>query len=133
MSYNKVIMLGNLTRDPELRYLPSQTAVVSFGIATNRKWTRRDGQVNEEVCFVDCSMFGKRGETINKYFKKGDPILIDGHLVLDTWQAQDGSQRSKHKIAVDNFEFIGNKQTKQQDSPPPQNQNPDKPVDDIPF
>ena len=70
-NFNKVILVGNLTRDPQLSYLPSQTAVVEFGIATNRKWKAQDGQQREEVCFVDCRAFGKPAETINKYCKKG--------------------------------------------------------------
>lgn len=107
-SYNKVILLGNLTRDPQLRYLPnSQTAVVDLSLATNRKWTGQDGSQRDETCFVDCTMFGKRAEVVNKYFKKGNPIFIEGRLTFDSWQAQDGTKRSKLKVTVENFEFIG--------------------------
>ena len=106
-SYNKVIMLGNLTRDPQLLYTPSQTAVVDFGLATNRKWTDKSGQPKEEVCFVDLTAFGKTGENINKYCKKGDPLLVEGRLTFDTWQAPDGTKRSKHKVTVERFSFIG--------------------------
>ena len=106
-SYNKVILLGNLTRDPELRYTPSQTAVVDFGLATNRRWRGQDGSERNETCFVDCTMFGKRAEVISRYFKKGTPIFVDGRLTYDTWTAQDGSKRSKLKVTVENFEFVG--------------------------
>lgn len=161
-SYNKVILLGNLTRDPELRYLPnSQTAVVEIGLATNRKWTAQDGSQREEVCFVDCKMFGKRAEVINKYLKKGNPIFIEGRLTFDSWQAQDGSKRSKLRVMIENFEFLGGGQRSDgggqedyggqqqgyggQAPQAPVNQQPDMgggpgpgggmggPVDDIPF
>ncbi len=107
MSYNKVIMLGNMTRDPELSYLPSQTAVVEFGLATTRKYRGTDGEMKEDTCFVDCRLYGKRAEVVSKYFKKGSPIMIEGRLALDRWEAPDGSKRSKHRIFVENFEFVG--------------------------
>jgi len=106
-SYNKVILLGNLTRDPQLRYTPNQTAVVDIGLAVNRRWKDQSGQMREDVCFVDCTAFGKRGETINKYCKKGNPLLVEGRLVFDSWEAQDGSKRSKHKVTVESFQFVG--------------------------
>ncbi len=106
-SYNRIILLGNMTRDPQLSYLPSGMAVVDFGIATNRKWTGQDGQQREDVCFVDCRLFGKRAEVIQRYFKKGNPIFVEGRLDLDSWTAQDGTKKSKHRVSVDNFEFIG--------------------------
>jgi single-strand DNA-binding protein len=106
-SYNKVILIGNLTRDPQLSYLPSQTAVVEFGLAVNRKFKKQDGSQGEEVCFVDCQMFGKRAEVINKYFKKGDPIFAEGRLKFDSWQGQDGQKKSKLRVFVENFEFVG--------------------------
>ncbi len=105
-SYNKVIMLGNLTRDPQLTYLPSQTPVAEFGLATNRRFKGSDGQWRDETCFVDCRMYGNRAEVINKYLKKGDPLMIEGRLQFDRWEAQDGSKRSKHRIFVENFEFV---------------------------
>jgi len=106
---NKLILFGRLTRDPELTYLPSQTPVVEFGIATSRKYKDNDGQLREEVCFVDCQMFGKRAEAINQYVHKGDLLLIEGRLKFDRWEAQDGTKRSKHRVFVENFEFGGNK------------------------
>lgn len=104
---NKVMLMGNLTRDPELKYLPSQTAVCDISIAVNRRWTDQEGQTKEEVTFVECSMFGKRGEVLAKYLKKGNPIYLEGRLKLDQWEAQDGSKRSKLRVVVENFEFLG--------------------------
>jgi single-strand DNA-binding protein len=105
-SYNKVLLLGNLTRDPELRYTPTQTPVVEFGLATNRRWTGQDGQQREETCFVDCNMFGKRAEALNKYLKKGNPVFVEGRLTYDSWQAQDGTKRSKLRVTIEDFQFI---------------------------
>ncbi len=106
-SFNRIILLGNLTRDPELRYLPSNTAVCNFGLATNHKWRDREGNQKEETCFVDCSAFGRAGETINQYMTKGRPLLVEGRLRLETWTAQDGGKRSRHSVIVDNFQFVG--------------------------
>ena len=103
---NKVMLMGNLTRDPELKYLPSQTAVCEVGLATNRKWTGQDGQQKEEVTFVDCTAFGKTAETLAKYLKKGRPVFIEGRLKYDQWEAQDGSKRSKLAVVIENFQFI---------------------------
>jgi single-strand DNA-binding protein len=106
-SFNKVILMGNMTRDPQLSYLPSQTAVVEFGLAVNRRYKRQDGSMGEDVCFVDCQMFGKRAEVINQYCRKGNPLFVEGRLKFDQWQSQDGSKRSKLRVFVENFEFIG--------------------------
>ena len=106
-SFNRVIMMGNLTRDPQLSYLPSQTPVVDFGLASNRKWKSSDGQLKEEVCFVDCRAFGRMAETIQKYCQKGRPLLVEGRLTFDQWETQDGQKRSKHRITVENFTFVG--------------------------
>jgi single-strand DNA-binding protein len=104
--FNKVLLLGNLTRDPQLSYTPTQTAVVDFGVATNRKWTGQDGSQREETCFVDCRAFGRTAETINKFFTKGKPIFIEGRLTFDSWTAQDGSKKSKLRVTVENFQFL---------------------------
>ena len=106
-NFNKILLMGNLTRDPQLSYLPSQTAVVEFGLAVNRKWTSRDGEKKEETCFVDCRAFGRTAENINKYMSKGRPLFVEGRLTFDSWTAQDGSKRSKHRVTVENFQFIG--------------------------
>jgi single-strand DNA-binding protein len=106
-NYNKVLLIGNLTRDPQLSYLPSQTAVVDFGLAVNRRWTGKDGQARDSTCFVDCRAFAGQAETINKYMTKGRPIFIEGRLEYDTWTAQDGTKRSKHRVTVESFQFLG--------------------------
>jgi len=103
---NKVMLMGNMTRDPQLSYLPSQTPVVEFGLATTRRYKKQDGTQGEETCFVDCQMFGKRAEVINQYFKKGEPIFVEGRLKFDSWE-KDGQKRSKLRVFVENFEFLG--------------------------
>ena len=119
-SYNRIILLGHLTRDPALSYLPSQTQVVEFGIATNRKWSGQDGNKQEEVCFVDCVMFGKRAEVIQKYSLKGDLLLVEGRLKLDTWKDADGNNRSKHRVIIDNFEFMSTGEPKPKEQAKPE-------------
>jgi len=106
-SFNKILLMGNLTRDPQLSYTPSNTAVVDFGIATNRRWTSKDGTAKEETCFVDCRAFGRPAENINKFLKKGMPVFLEGRLTFDSWTGQDGTKRSKHRVTVENFRFIG--------------------------
>jgi single-strand DNA-binding protein len=103
---NKVMLMGNITRDPELKYMPNQTAVCDFGLAINRTWTGQDGVKKEETTFVDCSCFGKTAEILSKYKKKGDPLFVDGRLKLDQWEAQDGTKRSKMRVIVENFQFL---------------------------
>jgi single-strand DNA-binding protein len=106
--FNKVLLMGNLTRDPQLKYLPSQMAVAEFGVACNRKFRTSQGEDREEVTFVDCSAFGKTGEVINQYFTKGKPIFIEGRLKLDQWEdKQGGGKRSKLSVVVENFQFVG--------------------------
>ncbi len=107
-SYNKVLLMGNLTRDPQLKYLPSQTPVVEFGLACNRKFKSASGEDREEVTFVDCSAFAKTAELINQYFTKGKPIFVEGRLKFDEWEdKQGGGKRSKLRVVVENFQFIG--------------------------
>jgi single-strand DNA-binding protein len=103
---NKVLLMGNLTRDPQLSYLPSQTPVVEFGMAMNRRYKKQDGSMADDTCFVDCRMYGKRAETINKYLKKGDPLFVEGRLQYDAWE-KDGRRQSRLRVFVENFEFIG--------------------------
>jgi len=105
-NFNKVILIGNMTRDPEVRYMPSGTAVVQFGLAVNRTWRSSEGENREETLFIDITAFGRRGEVISEYFHKGDPILIEGRLKLDSWQGQDGQRRTKHTVVMENFEFL---------------------------
>ena len=138
-NFNKVLLMGNLTRDPQLTYLPSETAVVEFGLAVNRKWKSREGENRDETCFVDCRMFGRRAEVINKYCKKGNPLFIEGRLTFDSWQAQDGTKRSKLRVTVENFEFIGGasgqgaRQTEQNAGEADSQVEQNKDADDIPF
>jgi single-strand DNA-binding protein len=106
-SFNKVIMMGNLTRDPQLSYLPSQTPVCEFGLATNHRWRGQNGEQREESCFVDCRCYGKQAETFNQYMSKGKPVMIEGRLQLDMWESAEGQKRSKHRILVERFYFIG--------------------------
>src|SRR5271168_5191543 len=108
---NKVILIGNLTRDPQLKYLPSQMAVVEFGLATNRKFKAANGEEREDVCFVDCSAFGRTAEVINQYCQKGRPIFIEGRLKFDSWEdKQGGGKRSKLSVVVENFQFLGGRE-----------------------
>ena len=134
MNYNRIILLGHLTRDPQLSYTPSQTAVCEFGIATNRKWSGQDGNKQKETCFVDCVMFGKRAEVIQKYSLKGDLLLVEGRLKLDSWQAQDGTNRTKHRVIIDNFEFMSTGDPKPEPKPKEQAKpTVDDDDDSIPF
>jgi single-strand DNA-binding protein len=106
--FNKVILMGNLTRDPQLKYLPSQTAVVEFGLAVSRKWKTPQGEEREDVCFVDCSAFGRGAEVINQYCTKGKPLFVEGRLKLDQWEdKQGGGKRSKMSVVVENFQLLG--------------------------
>jgi len=106
-NFNKVMLIGNLTRDPELKYTQGGSAVCEFGIATNRTWKTAQGEQREETTFVDCNAWGRTGETINQYMSKGRPIFIEGRLQYDSWEAQDGSKRSKLRVTVENFQFLG--------------------------
>lgn len=117
-NFNKVIMIGNLTRDPQMSYLPSQTPVVEFGLAVNRKWRGPDNQQKEETCFIDCRCYGKQAETLNQYVGKGQAILVEGRLQYDTWEGKDGVKRSKHRIFVERFQFLGAPQGARQGGAP---------------
>jgi single-strand DNA-binding protein len=106
-SFNKVILAGNLTRDPELRYTPKGTAVAKLGLAVNRKWRDESGQPKEEVTFVDVEAFAKTAETIGQYLKKGSPVLVEGRLRLDTWDdKQTNQKRSRLLVVCENFQFL---------------------------
>lgn len=108
-NFNQVILMGNLTRDPELSFTPNQTPVVNFGLAVNRKWTKQDSSVGEEVLFIECQCFGKRAEVINEHFVKGSPIFVHGRLRLESW-VKDDQKHSRIRVIVDNFEFVGSRQ-----------------------
>jgi single-strand DNA-binding protein len=106
-SFNKVILLGNLTRDPEMRTTNSGLAICKLGIATTRVSRGNDGETREETVFVDVDAFGKQAEVIGRYFTKGRPIFIEGRLRLDQWETPSGEKRSKLCIVLESFQFIG--------------------------
>ncbi len=107
-NYNKVMLMGNLTRDPELRYLQSGQAVVKIGLAVNRKYKNRNTQeLVEETTFVDVEGWGQQAETFSKYMTKGRPVFIEGRLRLDSWEGKDGQKRNKLLVVMENFQFLG--------------------------
>ena len=145
--YNKVVMIGNLSRDIELRYLPSGSAVAKSAIATSYKYKSASGEQKDEVCFLEFTIFGKVGEVANQYLKKGSKVLLEGRLVFEQWTAQDGSTRSKHTLRVDEMKMLDSKdktsnheqtnsyQPKQQPEVVYENRIPEIDIDDseIPF
>ena len=107
-NFNKVILAGNLTRDPELRFTPKGLAICKFGLAINRAWTTETGEKKEEVTFVDIDAFGRQAETIAQYLKKGGGVMIEGRLRLDQWDdKQTGQKRSKLGVVAEGFQFTG--------------------------
>jgi single-strand DNA-binding protein len=107
-NFNKVILLGNLTRDVEVRYTQGGLAIAKFGMAINRKATSKDGETRESTCFVDMTAFGKQAEILEQYVSKGSPLFIDGRLEFSTWEAKDGGgKRSKLEVIIENFQFLG--------------------------
>jgi single-strand DNA-binding protein len=109
-SFNKVILAGNLTRDPELRYTPKGLAIARIGLAINRTWKSETGEMKEEVTFVDVDAFGKQAETIGQYMKKGRPFLVEGRLKLDQWEDKNTHQKqSKLHVVLESFSFIDSK------------------------
>ena len=105
--FNKIIIVGNLTRDVELKYLPSGSAAATIGLASNRRYKKQDGTMADETCFVDVKLFGRTAEVANQYLKKGSQILIEGRLVLETWNDATGAKRSKHSIMAENMQMLG--------------------------
>jgi len=106
MMFNRVVMLGNLTRDCELRYLPNGGAVCTTGLATNRRFKKQDGSQGEEVCFIDITFFGRTAEIANQYLSRGKKVLVEGRIKLDQWTDQQGVKRSKHSITVETLQMI---------------------------
>src|SRR2546428_1084518 len=107
-NYNKVILIGNLTRDPELRYTPKGTALAKIGLAINRTWKNDAGESKEEVTFVDVEAWGRQAETISQYLKKGSPMLVEGRLRLDSWEdKQTNQKRSRLAVVLERFQFLG--------------------------
>src|SRR5262245_64120226 len=105
-SLNKVLLIGNLTRDPELRYIPSGTAVTDLGLAMNRKWTGQDGQKHEETTFVDVTLWARSAELASEYLHKGDPVFIEGRLQLDQWQDKEGQKGSRMRVVGEGMQFM---------------------------
>ncbi len=107
-SYNKVILMGNLTRDPEVKFLTSGTAVANFGLAMNETYTdRQTGEKKESACFVDVEAWDRQAEVVGEYLKKGSPVFIEGALKYDSWEAEDGTKRNRLKVRLIRFQFIG--------------------------
>ena len=107
-SYNRVLLMGNLTRDPELRYIPSGTAVAKFGLAVNRDYVdKQSGDKKESVCFVDITVWGKQAETCNQYLTKGRPVFIEGRLEYSSWETKEGDKRSKLEVVAERVQFLG--------------------------
>ncbi|HGJ67176.1 TPA: single-stranded DNA-binding protein [bacterium] len=127
-SLNKVFLIGNLTRDPELRYTPSGTAVANFGLATNRKYKGQDGEMKEETCFVDIVTWGKTAENCSNYLSKGRPVFIEGRLQFRSWETDDGQKRSKLDVIADRIQFLGGPRSEDGLNVPD-----DEADDDIPF
>jgi single-strand DNA-binding protein len=138
MYLNEVTIAGNLTRDPELKALPSGMQVASFSVAVNRVWNDRDGKRQESVEYVNCVVFGKTAETIAKYFTKGKPIYVRGRLQTRSWEA-DGKKQYRTEVMVDRFQFMNDgkggesssKQTARHDDPASHSVLPDYPEEDI--
>ena len=111
MAYlNKVFLIGNLTRDPELRVTPKGTAICQFGLAVNRQFKDESGQNRDETTFVDIEAWGKQGELVSKYLTKGSPAMVEGRLKFDQWEdKQSGQKRSKLKVVLENVQFLSNR------------------------
>lgn len=160
-SYNKVILVGNLTRDPEVKYTPKGTAITDIGLAVNRTYSTDSGEKREEVTFVDVTLWGRTAEIVGEYCKKGRPLLVEGRLQMDTWDDKaTGQKRSKLKVVGENIQLLGSREggpgggggggeyegqgrgESRQSAPPPRRPAPqpkpqdpdlDQPEDDIPF
>lgn len=116
-SFNQVTLLGNVTREPMVRQLPSNTTVAEWGMAMNHKYKTADGEQREDVCFVDCTAFGRSAEVIAQYVTKGKPLLVSGRLRYDQWEDKNGGgKRSKLTVVVDNFQFVGGRDGGEQQS-----------------
>ena len=132
-NYNKVMLMGNLTRDIELKYTAGNNAVANLGLAVNRRY-RANEEMKEETTFIDCEAWGKTAENLSKYLSKGSPVFLEGRLKLDEWQDRDGNRRSKLRVVVESFQFIdagGRKSTGGSASPAAA--QPTVSNDDIPF
>lgn len=155
-SLNKVMLIGNLTRDPEIKYTPKGTAIADIGLAVNRNYSTESGEKREEVTFIDVTLWGRVAEIVGEYCKKGKPLFVEGRLQLDTWDdKQTGQKRSKLKVIGENIQLLGggfssekqpegpddtDRTARQKNAPvtppakrPPADPDLDAPEDDIPF
>lgn len=140
-SFNSITLLGNLTRDIELRHTPGGSAVCDVGLAVNEKYySKAKEEMVETTCFIDCTLFGKKAETASQYLRKGSQVLFQGRLQQDTWQDKEsGGNRSKHKVMVDVMTFVGGRSEGVQDNRSPAESFYDRPPaggvdnDDVPF
>jgi single-strand DNA-binding protein len=139
-NFNRLIFVGHFTRDPALKYLPSQTAVCEFGLAANRKWKDQGGTEHNEVCYLDFAAFGKQGEVINHYCRKGSGVLVEGRMKYDVWDGQDGKKHSKVSCIVEKLQFISKCDGGNSAAPeppagesPPAYEPPASAEDDVPF
>jgi single-strand DNA-binding protein len=123
-SLNKILLLGNLTRDPELRYAPNGTAVTRFGLAVNTPRAGQGDDRKDEVCFVDIVAFGRQAETASEYLSKGRPALVEGRLQWRSWEGQDGQKRSKHEVIAERIQFLGRGPEEPSQAAPPTRQAP---------
>jgi len=105
-NYNRVLLMGNLTRNPEVRYTPSGTAVADLGLAVNETFKNKAGETVEQTCFVDVVVWGRQAETVSEYLRKGSPVFVEGRLQLDQWENQQGEKRSKLRVRADRVQFL---------------------------
>lgn len=137
-SYNKVMLMGNLTRNPEIRFTPSGTAVADLGLAINEDYKNKAGEKVEQTTFVDVVVWGRQAETAAEYLQKGSPVFIEGRLQLDQWETENGDKRSKMRVRADRVQFLGSNQKAAGTQPQGEYQRPQAdpaPVDDddVPF
>lgn len=136
MNFNRILIGGKLTRDPELRYTPKGTAVCHVGLATNRRYKADSGDTKEVVCFVDGVAFGRTAEAIGKHFKKGHGIFVEGELKFEQWDDKTtGGRRSKHVVGIETFRFVGARTGKTEGAGAPDEvaPSPSGEPDDVPF
>ncbi len=132
-NYNKVILMGNLTRDPELKRTSNDMAVTQISIAVNRQYKDKNGEQVKETTYVDCEAWGRTAEVMAQYLSKGKPVFVEGRLKLDQWQDKDGNNRSKLKMVIEKFEFIDSKGNQTPAPPTATAVTTAPPPDDIPF
>lgn len=121
--FNKVVMVGNLTRDVELRYLPSGSALATIGLASNRRFKKQDGSIADESCFIDVKLFGRTAEVANQYLRKGSKVLIEGRLTYETWTDQMGAKKSRHTITAESMSMLDSKSSNVTEGYEAQDQN----------